>query len=98
MCLEQDLGRERVEERETGVMIKEVGAALEEVDAMSRKFCLPLNTLCGKELEANLYHTILVEKHIWLCKSTRCFICKKKSHYAKDCRNKKDKAIRLLED
>ncbi|KAH9705019.1 hypothetical protein KPL70_011708 [Citrus sinensis] len=30
-------------------------------------------------------------------KSSRCFICKKKGYYAKDCPNKKDKAIRLLE-
>ena len=30
-------------------------------------------------------------------KSRRCFICKKKGHYAKDCPNKKYKAIRLLE-
>ena len=31
---------------------------------MSRKFSLSLKTLCGNELEANLYHTILVEKQI----------------------------------
>ena len=30
-------------------------------------------------------------------KSSPCFICKKKGHYAKDCPNKKDKAIRLFE-
>ena len=66
MCLEQDLGKERVEERETGVMIEEVEAKLEEVDAMSRKFSLFFKALFGKELEANFYHTILVGKQIWL--------------------------------
>ena len=64
MCLEQHLGRERVEERETGVMTEEVEASLEEVDAMSRKFSLSLKALCGKELEANFYHSILVGKQI----------------------------------
>ena len=55
MCFEQDLGRERVEERETRVMTEEVEAKLEEVDAMSRKFSLSLKVLCGKELEVNFY-------------------------------------------
>ena len=36
VCLEQDLGKERVEERETGVMTEEREASLEEVDAISR--------------------------------------------------------------
>ena len=66
VCLEQDLGRERVKERETEVMIEEVEASLEEVDAMSRKFSLSWKTLFGKELEANFYHTILVGKQIRL--------------------------------
>ncbi|KAH9658282.1 hypothetical protein KPL70_023425 [Citrus sinensis] len=35
MCLEQDLGKERVEERETGVRIEEIEALWEEVDAIS---------------------------------------------------------------
>ncbi|KAH9658765.1 hypothetical protein KPL70_023615 [Citrus sinensis] len=30
-------------------------------------------------------------------KSSRCFICKRKSHYAQDCPNKRDKSIRLVE-
>ncbi|KAH9801866.1 hypothetical protein KPL71_001183 [Citrus sinensis] len=30
-------------------------------------------------------------------KSCRCFICKKKGHYAKDCPNKLEKSIRLVE-
>ncbi|KAH9704963.1 hypothetical protein KPL70_011683 [Citrus sinensis] len=30
-------------------------------------------------------------------KSSRCFICKRKSHYAKDCPNKQEKSIRLVE-
>ena len=42
MCLEQDLGMERLEERETGVMIEEIEASLEEVDAISMKFSLSL--------------------------------------------------------
>ena len=58
-------GRERVEERETGVMKEDVGATLEEVDAMSRKFSLSLKPLFGKELEANFYHTILVGKQTY---------------------------------
>ena len=66
MCLEQDLGKESVEERETGVMTEEVKAVLEEVDAMSRKFSLSLKALFGKELEVNFYHTILVRKQIRL--------------------------------
>ena len=66
MCLEQDFGKESVEERETGVMTEEVKAKLEEVDAVSRKFSLSLKALFGKELEANFYHTILVGKQIRL--------------------------------
>ena len=65
MCLEQDLGRERVEERETRVMTEEVEAKLEEVDAMSRKFSLSLKARKKKQKE-NVYHTILVEKQIRL--------------------------------
>ncbi|KAH9704956.1 hypothetical protein KPL70_011680 [Citrus sinensis] len=30
-------------------------------------------------------------------KSSRCFICKRKGHYAKDCPNKREKSIRLVE-
>ncbi|KAH9671252.1 hypothetical protein KPL70_017291 [Citrus sinensis] len=30
-------------------------------------------------------------------KSSRCFICKKKCHFAKDCPNKREKSIRLVE-
>ena len=58
MCLEQDLGKERVEERETGVMTEEVEAVLEEVDAISRKFSLSLKARLEKEVEAKLisYH------------------------------------------
>ena len=60
MCLEQDLGREMVEERETGVMTEEVEASLEEVDATSRKFSLSLKALSKEKQKANVYHTILV--------------------------------------
>ena len=66
MCLKQDLGREMVEERETGVMTEEVEAKLEEVDAMSKKVSLSLKALFGKELEVNFYHTILLGKQIKL--------------------------------
>ena len=48
MCLEQDLGKERVEERETGVMTEEIEASLEEVDAISRKFSLSLKARTKK--------------------------------------------------
>ena len=30
-------------------------------------------------------------------KSSRCFICKRKGHYAKDCPNKREKSIQLVE-
>ena len=66
MCLEQDFGKESVKERETGVMTEEVEASLEEVDAMKKDFSLFWKILFGKEVEANFYHTILVEKHIRL--------------------------------
>ena len=49
MCLEQDLGKESVEERETWVMIEEVEDVLEEVDAMSRKFSLSLKARFEKK-------------------------------------------------
>ena len=57
MCLEQDLGKERVEERETEVMTEEIEAALEEVDAISRKFSLSWKG--RRKKEANFDHTIL---------------------------------------
>ena len=62
VCLEQDLGKERVEERETGVMIKDVEALLEEVEAMSMKFSLSVKTRTKRKQKANLYHTILGKK------------------------------------
>ena len=64
--MEQDFGKESVEEREIGVMTEEVEASLEEVKAMKKDFSLFLKTLFGKELEANSYHTILVGKQIRL--------------------------------
>ena len=62
VCLEQDFGKESVEERETEVMTEKVEASLEEVDAMKKDFSLFWKTLLGKELEANFDHTILVGK------------------------------------
>ena len=58
MCLEQDLGKERVEERETGVMTEEIEALLEEVDAISIKFSLSLKTRTKKKTKSKLgsYH------------------------------------------
>ena len=70
MCLEQDLGKESVEERETRVMIEEVEAVLEEVDAMSRKFSLSLKTRFGKEVEVKLISRIeALTKRIKVCLS-----------------------------
>ena len=60
MCLEQDLGKERVEERETGVMTEEIEASLEEVDAISRKFSLSLKALT-KENKSKL---LIIRKSI----------------------------------
>ena len=42
------MGKERVEERETGVITEEREASLEEVDAMSRKFSLSLKAKKNK--------------------------------------------------
>ena len=51
MCLEQDLGKERVEDRETGVITEEREASLEEVVAMSMKFSLSLKALTEMNLD-----------------------------------------------
>ena len=56
------MGKERVEEKETGVMIEDVEALLEEVDAMSMKFSLSWKTLTKRKQKANFYHTILRKK------------------------------------
>ena len=54
MCLEQDLGKERVEERETRVMTEEIEASFEEVDAISRKFSLSLKALTKENKKQTL--------------------------------------------
>ena len=53
MCLDQDLGKERVEQMETGVITEEIEASLEEVDAISWKFSLSLKKTKSKLLS---YH------------------------------------------
>ena len=69
MCLEQDLGRERVEERETGVMTEEIEASVEEVDAISWKFSLSLKALTKEKQKANIYH-------YWYCLNySSCWKC-----------------------
>ena len=51
MCLEQDLRKKKVEERETRVMTEEIEASLEEVDAISIKFSLSLKALTEMNLD-----------------------------------------------
>ena len=57
MVLEQDFGKESIEERETGVVIEEVEASLEEVDAMKKDFSLFWKTI-WKRIRSKLlsYH------------------------------------------
>ena len=67
MYLEQDLRREGVEERETGVMTEEIEASVEEVDVISRKFSLSLKALTKEKQKENVYHTILrCKEQKWL--------------------------------
>ena len=56
MCLDQDLGKERVEERETRVMTEEIEVSLEEVDAISRKFSLSLKA----RMKENKKQTLII--------------------------------------
>ena len=65
------MGKERVEERETGVMIEDVEALLEEVDTMSMKFSLSWKTRPKRKQKANFYHTILRKKRAEVGSDTR---------------------------
>ena len=51
------MGREKVEERETGVMTEEIEASMEEVDARSRKLSLSVKALMKEKQKANVDHT-----------------------------------------